>query len=34
MRRPQIVDAARFLAETLGRDARITYVAAGRGGGR
>jgi len=34
MRRPQIVDTAHFLAETLGRDARITYVAAGRGGGR
>jgi len=32
MRRPQIVDTGRFLAETLGRDARITYVAVGAKG--
>jgi UDPglucose 6-dehydrogenase len=31
MQRPQVVDAGRFLAERLGGDARITYVAVGRG---
>ena len=32
MRRPCVVDPGWFLAETLGRDRRITYLAAGRGG--
>jgi UDPglucose 6-dehydrogenase len=30
MRRPMIVDPTHFLADALGRDPRITYVATGR----
>jgi UDPglucose 6-dehydrogenase len=34
MRRPQLIDQAWFLADTLGRDGRITYLAVGRSGER